>query len=78
MASIAVSLGGGGRRNAGSSSTGSTLQHNTNGLRSSPGSTSDTLRSAKQTPQNGNNNQIRSEMDLLRKIIQDKDAIIQT
>ena len=84
--------GGSGRRNAGSSSTGSTLQHHSstinnggnsnNSLRSSP--STDTLRSSgKLTPQNvvmsnGINNQIRSEIDLLRKIIQDKDSIIQT
>ncbi|XP_059353420.1 uncharacterized protein LOC130685912 [Daphnia carinata] len=95
MASIAVSLSGGGRR----SGTG-TLPHHQPSLRSSP--SIDTVRSVgkassssgghplgvhhhqqqqqqqQQRSTSGSSKQIRNEIELLRKIIQDKDTLIQS
>lgn len=79
MASIAVSLSGGARRSAG------TLPHQA-ALRSSP--SVDTVRSVGKASTSSVNHhhpqrtsvsskQIRNEIELLRKIIQDKDALIQ-
>ena len=78
MASIASSLSGGGRRSAGN-----TLPHNqpATTLRSSP--SIDTIRSvgkASSTSQHrtsSSSKQIRNEIELLRKIVQEKDALIQ-
>ncbi|KZS21204.1 Uncharacterized protein APZ42_011910 [Daphnia magna] len=90
MASIAVSLSGGGRRSAG------TLPHHQPSLRSSP--SIDTVRSVgkassssgghplgvhhhqqqQQRSTSGSSKQIRNEIELLRKIIQDKDVLIQS
>ena len=79
MASIASSLSGGGRRSAG------TLPHNQPAatlLKSSP--SIDTIRSAGKAsssashqPRTSSSKQIRNEIELLRKILQDKDALIQ-
>lgn len=76
MASIAVSLSGGGRRSAG------TLPHHNSLLRTSP--SIDTVRSVSKASSSTSSQrtgvsgkQIRNEIELLRKIIQDKDTLIQ-
>ena len=78
MASIAVSLSGGGRRSAG------TLPHQPS-LRSSP--SVETVRSVgkaasstghpQRTSTASSSKQMRNEIELLRKLIQDKDNLIQ-
>ena len=90
---VSLSGGGGGGRRAGSSTgVSTTLNHHVNNgsssVKSGSSPSTDTLRSSsKQSVISNNSNnkqqpiirqQQHSEIDLLRKIIQDKDALIQT